>query len=73
MKKNKLIKKVRNSINRIEMGNSQTDIICQYIEEYFYKTKKPNQKKLEKFLIDNSESFEMGNSQFEILLDFLKE
>lgn len=64
---------VRRNGNRIEVGNSQLDIIIAYINDYFNKAKNPNKKDLVLFLSKHNESLELGNSQFDILSDIIQE
>lgn len=73
MDKNELVVYIRKNHNKIEVGNSQLDIICQYVKEYFTKTSKPAKKELITFLAQNNESLELGNSQFELLADIIHE
>ena len=73
MDKNELISYIRKNHSRIEVGNSQLDIICQDVKEYFNKTSNPVKKELITFLAQNNESLELGNSQFELLSDIIHE
>ena len=73
MNKNELINHIRKNHDRIEVGNSQMDIICDYVKDYFETRSEPDKKGLIQFLALNNTSLELGNSQFELLADIIHE
>lgn len=73
MNKIELINYLRRNSDRIEVSNSQMDIIQQYIEDFYDKNNKIKKEELIDFLAKNNDRLEMGNSQFDILCDLIYE
>lgn len=63
MNNNEFIMHVRKNYDRIKVGNSELDIICQYIKEYCDKKNNLVKKELITFLAQNNEALKLRNSQ----------
>ena len=72
--KDKIIKRLNDRFDSLEVGNSQFDILCDLINQFYDENPKSESRtQLVSFLANRIESLEMGNSQFEILSDIILE